>query len=152
MQSDHSTKTYWIYTLSDPDTGAPFYIGVTSNPRQRFTHHHGTRIILSEKNVIIAKLKEAGKMPRMDILDSFITDTFKLAALVEELWFQELEHRGCKIVNGGTRPVFFEVENILSEIERLKVYAAIPRADRKTHRDCHYYGSHELTFREEMMG
>ena len=62
------TDTYWVYSISDPQTGQVFYIGQTNNPRRRFYGHTQERS-KSEKDRFITAMIAKDIWPTFTILE-----------------------------------------------------------------------------------
>lgn len=62
--------THYIYALVDPRTGEPHYVGRTSNPKRRLSHHTDNNGMTTwQKGDWIRELKEQGLKPVMKILE-----------------------------------------------------------------------------------
>lgn len=92
-------KTWSIYTLSEPRTGAIRYVGATSQkPTQRL---HGHKVSAKTRNSSpthkwINSLLDEGLEPIMDIVDSGNVDTWEAK---EKHWIQSYKDAGCDLLN-----------------------------------------------------
>jgi hypothetical protein len=76
-------KTYSIYQYAHPHTGKSLYIGLTSNPRQRFLQHISSSSPLSS---IIRDLNWQGIEVTPTILET--TNDYEEAKQLEKRWIQ----------------------------------------------------------------
>ncbi len=60
-------RKYFLYSLNDPKTNTPKYIGVSNNPERRFTEHLEDNSI-TKKTKWINSLKDGGFIPILNIL------------------------------------------------------------------------------------
>lgn len=62
-------RTYYLYTLIDPNLKIPKYIGISNNPERRFQEHIEDTSITS-KTKWISSLKKGGSIPILKVLKS----------------------------------------------------------------------------------
>ena len=62
-------KSTYIYSLNDPETGQPRYIGKSNDPQYRLTYHIGRKEKKSKKESWIHSLKSKGLKPILEIID-----------------------------------------------------------------------------------
>jgi hypothetical protein len=86
-----------IYSLDDPISGLPRYIGKSKNPKLRFLGHCGkTHYRKTHKNNWIASLKKRGLKPILSIVDEVPEDDWKYW---EKYWIMQMRAWGFDLVN-----------------------------------------------------
>lgn len=63
------SKQAYIYALKDPRTNEVRYIGITTNPKQRYIAHCSHHTRADAKGKWIKELKSANMKPKMEILE-----------------------------------------------------------------------------------
>ena len=82
-------KTYYIYTLSDPETNIVRYVGCTSNPDVRFKSHINSGKLNRDKykkEQWIYELNHSGKLPVMTIV--YETNNIEIATEMECFYYR----------------------------------------------------------------
>jgi len=88
---------YFIYELVDPQTDVPRYVGMTKNPRKRYSGHMNGKTDGGEKYEWIRHLQEKQIQPKMRILET-VSD-LEHAKEREKYWIQYYVNSGIKLVN-----------------------------------------------------
>src|SRR5690242_6318586 len=88
---------YGIYALIDPTDGLIYYIGQTSNPRQRLAQHLVARHHEGAKAEWLHRLDERGQKPLMQILEIVIGRHKALAR--EREWIRRFQEQGMPLLN-----------------------------------------------------
>lgn len=94
--------TYALYTLSDPDTGAVRYVGITQRPRSRLLHHLKHPVLHGEKQRWLEQLASRDRIPLMTIVETFY-GTSEEALQHERKWIRRLTGEGAALLNHETR-------------------------------------------------
>jgi len=76
------SETGYVYTLSDPRTGRPKYVGATKNPKNRFNQHTNNPHN-EELEEWIKELQDKGEMPTMSLVR--VSDVDRLSELEQEV-------------------------------------------------------------------
>lgn len=123
-------RTYYIYTLSHPTTGAPFYVGLSVKPETRhYEHCHiakkvpTTAFMLRMHSATTVYIKVNNITPVLDILDEFTCDQKKQAEGVEEYWIQQLKAWGFQLTNfrGADRGIKAHRSEVLNMISQSNI-------------------------------
>jgi group I intron endonuclease len=61
---------YFIYTLSDPITDTPMYVGATSDIYNRYRQHKGLSDSKTKNSKWIKSLKDNGLIPKVDVIET----------------------------------------------------------------------------------
>ena len=86
-----STRTYCVYGLVDPRDQNIYYVGLTSNPRQRLSNHKTSR------SGWISDLRTSGLVPHMIMLESGLS--LYAAQSQEEHWIRHYYSLGMPLTN-----------------------------------------------------
>lgn len=103
------SKTFSIYTLSCPNTGAVRYVGATINVKERIRCHikDAKKYKSSLVHRWIISLLDEGLMPIIEVVDNGDAGTWQEK---EKYWIQRLLDEGCALTNstdGGIHYKFF---------------------------------------------
>lgn len=103
--------TYFIYTLSEPNTTTVRYVGLTGDPTTRLAAHLSGHKVLkkSHRRHWLNKLKVNGLVPTMRVV-GIARDAVEASAL-ECYWIRFYKERGYSLVNytkGGGNPVYWD--------------------------------------------
>jgi predicted HicB family RNase H-like nuclease len=97
-------RAQFIYALCDPDTKERRYVGVSVNPKSRFSGHRNDPMGGRKKHEWVTSLKNVGKKPELEILENCgLTGRDWRAA--EKEWIKKLKSAGNSLLNvkeGGT--------------------------------------------------
>lgn len=111
-------SAFYIYMLVDPRDGWPYYIGETTDRRQRYRYHcenSGRNLPVAKRNQEIIR---AGDKPVMVIIDQAENE---LAALRKELfWIDLFMARGIDLLNREQQAWLYERYNELATSARLE--------------------------------
>lgn len=88
---------YFVYEETYPDTGIPFYVGISNNPNQRHKQHMDARDNNLRKKAVIEKIAAKGLEPRINILESVEGD--QKARMREKHWIQYYASQGIMLTN-----------------------------------------------------
>lgn len=137
-------KPVYIYTLSDPNTGRPRYVGLTSDPKHRMTCHISPSHVgkNSARALWIRGLLEQGHRPKLSVVEVCRAED---AAQAEHNWISRLLEQGEILLNTTTdggegnsrgRPPKPEGEKYVIKAFRLppelwiELEAAVPKGER----------------------
>lgn len=112
-----------IYTISNPKDESVFYVGSSSNIKQRFARHINDKSN-PEKWAVVYDILNSGLRPKFDII--FKTDDYELAEFVESEYIELYKFRGHILTNrnnGGNRPPS-QKGNFYSPERKLKSFEA----------------------------
>ncbi|HLJ80655.1 MAG TPA: phage antirepressor N-terminal domain-containing protein [Ktedonobacterales bacterium] len=90
-----------VYTLSDPNTGAVRYVGVTQRPRARFLQHFKHPVLRGEKQRWLEQLAAQDQLPIMTIAEVF-SGSLEEAQRREQEWITRLSAEGAPLLNRET--------------------------------------------------
>jgi len=88
----------YIYTLNDPITGIPVYVGKThQNPKRRYSQHISSELHhVNKKANWIKSLKNKGLLPILDIIDSTEDENWEW---LEKYWISQFKTWGFTLKN-----------------------------------------------------
>jgi hypothetical protein len=118
------TKTAFIYTLSDPETGHIRYVGKTFNRKGRLKAH-----VKCKGNTWCANwiksLRPKGLIPIMEVIEEIVTENHLEGEAAEMFWIETLKFYGCRLTNldsggGGGRRIAPEVRRKMSSSHKGK--------------------------------
>jgi hypothetical protein len=86
----------YLYVLRDPRTDAIRYVGITNSPIARYLRHLGARD-RTRKDRWIKRLKRAGLIPKMEIVD--VVEDRGRAELIEAKLIVAMLGQGYRLTN-----------------------------------------------------
>lgn len=93
-----------VYILIDPRDNMPFYVGCSTNPKQRYKTHIYSRNRPEPNNVGLTPTQQRigaicndGFKPIMEIVE--LVDSYHQSRYVEDRWMRQLAHRGYALTN-----------------------------------------------------
>lgn len=121
-------KKHFIYTLCDPISDEPFYVGQSTNLRQRFNMHmfqsrHGHTADVCN---VIRALIENGDKPICKTIDEIVTSHHDLVLKLEALWKWKLSMEGRILVNMRNDNFVNRGHDINGSIVQVKALAFAP--------------------------
>lgn len=94
----------YTYTMIDPRTGNPFYVGQSIHPQHRLNQHITTRfralpgnVDLTPTQLRIREICDAGLEPTLKIVEE--VPNYLGARLSEHTWIQKLNEQGYQLTN-----------------------------------------------------
>src|SRR5258706_11231564 len=94
---------YFVYVLVDPRTDGIRYVGITNEPKSRFTQHlSGTSQYNGYKIEWIQELKEQGLRPEMRIIET--VDSKEEAKELERYWIEYYLNQDIQLTNAEHVP------------------------------------------------
>lgn len=97
-------RAQFIYALCDPSTKEKRYVGVSVNPKSRFSGHLNDPMAGRKKHEWVTSLKSLGKKPELVILEN-CAESGRDWRIAEKAWIQKLKSEGSNLLNareGGT--------------------------------------------------
>lgn len=119
---------HFVYKLVDPRNNVT-YIGITSDPNQRYNEHLEGREGKGKKYEWISRLLEEGIQPKMQILE--IVDDLKQARRQERYWIQNYLDQGIALVNTRLVDSTIKEEKQISEAQPPYGYITGTEASRR---------------------
>lgn len=122
----HQPQTYYIYSLTDPRDNQVYYVGQTTNLRNRtFAHKSYGRAKASGAPVYqhTGNIIASGNVPIITELDNVITMHREIVMRLEACWIAEMNRRGFTLYNSWHTGSCTNQKNPLGEIELIKSYA-----------------------------
>lgn len=92
-------KPVYIYALTDPDNNEVRYIGKTDNLKRRYEIHIAN--VTGDdtyRKRWITKLKEQGKKPRLEIIETVSQETWQER---EKYWIEHYKSMGARLTNSA---------------------------------------------------
>ena len=115
-----SDKGFYVYVYINPETGHPFYVGKGQGDRAH-AHLGYFQVPKREKEGIIARLRERGLEPRIEIVQWGLTEEAALAAesaLIQFIGLDQLTNLQC---GRGNRKVHADFIEFIRDKKPLKV-------------------------------
>lgn len=107
---NYTSELATIYALCDPDTQEIRYVGMSSMPQTRYTHHKRNKISPHRPMYKwIEKLRKKGKVPEFKVLEEVPSPVAREA---EIRWIQQLSQNGTSLLNHNTNPSIEKVSVI----------------------------------------
>jgi len=96
-QDEKPPKPIYVYVLTDPRTGDVRYVGVTNNPKSRFSKHmHNAKVSSNHRANWISSLVRDGLKPIMTIIDETNNENWQQCEIA---WIAYYRGLGCNLVN-----------------------------------------------------
>ena len=120
MKSSSSHRDFYVYVYINPETGHPFYVGKGKGKRAR-AHLGDIQAPEREKEETIARLRESGLEPKIEIVQWNLSEAAALAAESALIQFIGLDQLANLQRGRGNRKVHADFIEFISEKKPLRV-------------------------------